>query len=144
MPFSAVVGHESAVEALRRAMDQQRVPTGYLLVGPPHVGKTTLALAFAQAANCEQPLFPDDPQRRDACCECSSCVRIAQGRYPDVHVINPRRRLEEKKGPKGRRQPAEGEEQEDKPPEDREPTEAGEQATEVFGLQEPKKLAVDL
>jgi DNA polymerase III subunit delta' len=55
MPFASLVGHEAAIQSLQRALLAERLPTGYLFVGPPHIGKTALAVAFAQAANCERP-----------------------------------------------------------------------------------------
>ncbi len=66
MPFSAIVGHEQAVAVLRRALRGDRLPTGYLFVGPAHVGKTALAIALAQAANCERvgELHPPTPLSR--------------------------------------------------------------------------------
>lgn len=90
MPFCDIVGHQQAIKALRRALHGGRLPPGYLFIGPPHVGKTTLALALAQAANCEHPINPDDPETLDACGECSSCRRIAAETYPDLRVVRPR------------------------------------------------------
>jgi len=51
----------------------------YLLIGPPHVGKMTLALNLAQALNCETTERP--------CGECVSCQKIASANHADVQVI---------------------------------------------------------
>ena len=51
-----------------------------MLVGPPQVGKGTLALNFAQAVNCTRP--EDAP-----CGECSQCRRIASNHHSDIQVI---------------------------------------------------------
>ncbi len=75
-----VIGHEWAVDLLRRAIISRRLSHAYLLAGPAHAGKTTLALAFAQALLCER-------QSGTPCGECRVCRRIRQGRYPDVQVI---------------------------------------------------------
>lgn len=91
MPFSTVVGHDAAIRSLRRALRQERLPTGYLFSGPPHIGKTTLALALAQAANCEQPVA-DAEGLPDACGQCTTCRRIAEESYADSAVIRPRLR----------------------------------------------------
>jgi DNA polymerase-3 subunit delta' len=106
MPFSSLLGHEAATAVLRQALANDRLATGYLFVGPPHVGKTTLALALAQEANCERltvggtgvsPVSADAgdtgetpvPLKAGACGECSSCRRIAAGSHPDVRVLRP-------------------------------------------------------
>ncbi len=61
MPFSEIVGHEQALAVLRRALSSDRLATGYLFVGPPHIGKTTLAIALAQEANCERLSLSEPP-----------------------------------------------------------------------------------
>jgi len=115
MPFASIVGHEQALRVLRRALSSGRLPTGYLFVGPPHIGKTTLALALAQAANCEQPV--GEGETLDACGECDTCRKIAAGRHPDVRLVQPRLRIPPPKekahsGRSGRAQSAEASEPE--------------------------------
>jgi DNA polymerase-3 subunit delta' len=74
-----IIGHDWAVALLRRSLAADRVAHAYLFSGPPHIGKTKLALALAQALNCEEPVPP--------CGECSSCLKITRGAHPDVRVI---------------------------------------------------------
>jgi DNA polymerase-3 subunit delta' len=74
-----VVGHEWAVELLERSLVNGRTAHAYLLLGLPQIGKTTLALNFAQALNC---LGEGKP-----CGQCRSCRKIAHGSHPDVRVI---------------------------------------------------------
>ena len=78
-PVWQTVGHDRAVAALQRGLAQGRRAHAYLFVGPPHVGKGTLALELAQALNCDGPEPP--------CQECSSCHRIAAGIHADVQVV---------------------------------------------------------
>ncbi len=92
MPFASIVGHEQPVRALRRAVSSGRLPPGYLFVGPPHIGKTTLALALAQAANCEQPV--GQGETLDACGQCDTCRKITAGLHPDIRLVQPRLRIE--------------------------------------------------
>ena len=54
----------------------------YLFVGPPQVGKTTLAVNLAQAVNCLES------QSECPCGECTQCRRIAAGQHPDVQMID--------------------------------------------------------
>ena len=74
-----VIGQDRAVSLLQRSMERGVVAHAYLLVGPPHVGKMTLALNLAQALNC----LADEPP----CGVCDSCQRIASARHADIQII---------------------------------------------------------
>lgn len=78
MPWP-VVGHERAVDLLRRSLASGRTAQAYLIVGPPGVGKATLGMLLAKAVNCEG----EDPP----CGRCAQCVRVDRGVHPDVLVI---------------------------------------------------------
>jgi DNA polymerase III subunit delta' len=81
VPFSTIIGHHAAVDLLRRAVVQQRVPQSLLIAGPEGVGKRALAMALAQAVNCKHQVGGD------ACGTCSNCVRIAKNQFSDVTVV---------------------------------------------------------
>lgn len=85
MPFASVFGHNHAVCALQKALAEDALVGAYLLVGPPGVGKTTLALAFAEAATCLHPR--SDPF--DACGRCDSCRRARANAHPEIVLIPP-------------------------------------------------------
>jgi DNA polymerase-3 subunit delta' len=74
-----LVGQDRAVTLLQRNLELGSVAHAYLLVGPPHVGKMTLALELAQALNCEGEPPP--------CGECDPCQKVASGKHADVQVI---------------------------------------------------------
>ncbi len=74
-----IIGHDWAVDLLRHSLTASRVAHAYLFSGPSQVGKTTLALALAQALNCTQT----DPP----CGQCPSCLRIVRGVHPDVQLV---------------------------------------------------------
>ena len=74
-----LVGQDRAVTLLQRNLERGAVAHAYLLVGPPHVGKMTLALELAQALNCEAAEPP--------CGECDPCQKVASGKHADVQVI---------------------------------------------------------
>lgn len=81
MKLGDVVGHDAAVARLRRAAAEGRPANAYLLLGPPGIGKRTLADAFAARLLCERP------EAGDACGTCRHCTRLAAGTHPDVHVV---------------------------------------------------------
>ncbi|MFO8101269.1 MAG: DNA polymerase III subunit delta' [Dehalococcoidia bacterium] len=74
-----VIGQDRIVDLLKRSIAEGRLSHAYLLLGPRHVGKMTLALSLARALNCTSE---DSP-----CGECSSCRRISGGNHPDVLLI---------------------------------------------------------
>jgi DNA polymerase-3 subunit delta' len=74
-----LVGQDRAVTLLQRNLELGSVAHAYLVVGPPHVGKMTLALELAQALNCEASEPP--------CGECDPCRKVASGKHADVQVI---------------------------------------------------------
>ena len=65
---------------LERSLKAGQLSHAYLFVGPPHVGKMTLAINLAQAVNCEAEEPP--------CTECIPCRRIASGIHSDVQIIS--------------------------------------------------------
>jgi len=74
-----LVGQPKAITLLERSIEMGRLSHAYLFVGPPHVGKLTLALDLAQAVNCGAATPP--------CGECVSCCRIAAHKHADVQII---------------------------------------------------------
>jgi DNA polymerase-3 subunit delta' len=68
--FDAFIGNLRAVEILKRAIEQDRLPHAMIFAGPGGVGKCTLALLVARYLNCLSPI------NRDACGKCSPCQRI--------------------------------------------------------------------
>lgn len=81
--WQTIVGHEWAVQLLGHAVVQDRVGHAYLITGPAHIGRTTLARVFAQALNCTA-----DPAERP-CGQCRACRLIAADRHPDVRLVEP-------------------------------------------------------
>jgi len=74
-----VVGQDRAVTLLQRNLERGSIAHAYLLIGPPHVGKMTLALDLAQALNCQGAEPP--------CGLCDACQKIASGKHADVQII---------------------------------------------------------
>jgi len=82
-----IVGHDHAINTLRRAIASQRVRHAYLFTGPEHIGKTLLARRFAAALLCtggpDSNIAPLNP-----CGTCLSCRKVLHNNHPDVHYIS--------------------------------------------------------
>ncbi len=74
-----IVGHEKVVGVLANSVKNEKLAHAYLFVGPPHVGKMTLAISLARALNCEGEEKP--------CGQCSQCHKVAGRKHADVRVI---------------------------------------------------------
>ncbi len=82
-PIWLTRGQPAALAAVAR-MVTGRVPHAVLLVGPPAVGKTTLADDLAAGLLC----LAADPTDRP-CRTCRACRMVASGNHPDVHRLGP-------------------------------------------------------
>ena len=79
-----LLGHEWAVDMLRRHVARGDTRHAYLFAGAPGLGRRTLALRLAQALNCEKPVAPGEP-----CFTCRTCKQIEEMRHPDLNVVEP-------------------------------------------------------
>ena len=77
MGFNDLIGNAETARQLREALAADRLPHALLLGGPRGIGKYTLALMLAQAANCLTPP-PTEDGLPDFCGACANCRRIAQ------------------------------------------------------------------
>jgi len=73
------LGQDTIIRWLQHSLQTGRLSHAYLLVGPRHIGKGTLALDLARAVNCQGPQPP--------CGECRPCQRIAAGKHADVLTL---------------------------------------------------------
>lgn len=76
--FGKIVGQPLAVAIMSKALRQGSVHA-YLLAGPPGVGKTEAAYAFAAGLLC-----PDG-----GCCRCEHCRRALAGVHVDLETVAP-------------------------------------------------------
>ncbi|MBS4023270.1 MAG: DNA polymerase III subunit delta' [Dethiobacter sp.] len=77
-----ILGQDRTIRALRLALKDRAVAHAYLFYGPQGSGKKKLGSFFARALNCA--VFPEGP-----CDSCHSCLRIAAGNHPDIHMVQP-------------------------------------------------------
>lgn len=80
--FSELVGQQQTAQALKNALENQRLHHAYLFTGTRGVGKTTIARILSKSLNCEKGIS------ENPCGECSSCVEISQGNFVDLLEID--------------------------------------------------------
>lgn len=98
MKFSDIVGQDTAISVLKRAVANRKHYHAYLFTGPDGVGKKLTAVAFAKVLNCKN-LDDDSPGDSklsgiDACDECTPCRKINGNNHPDIEIVSV---LEDKK-----------------------------------------------
>ena len=82
MSFEGILGQESAVTQLRKALQSDRLAHAYLFHGPKGTGKKLTALKFTKALYCTAV-------SAGACDACATCRKIANRNHPDVLLIEP-------------------------------------------------------
>ena len=82
--FDEIVGQDAVATTLKNAVNSDRVHHGYLFTGTRGVGKTSMARILAKSLNC---LSADKPTITP-CCQCDSCIAVAEGEDVDVVEID--------------------------------------------------------
>jgi DNA polymerase-3 subunit delta' len=75
-----LIGHDWALDLLKRQEEAGRMPHALLLTGPPNIGKSTVARFLAQRLNCQGLPQP--------CGQCLSCRKILSGNHLDVRIFD--------------------------------------------------------
>jgi DNA polymerase III subunit delta' len=83
MIWHTLRGHSRQVDMFRRAVQRDRLAHGFLLVGPPGIGKRKFAQLVAQCLFCTQRT----PDQLDACGTCPSCKQVVAGSHPDLLIV---------------------------------------------------------
>ena len=77
-----LIGHEWAVDMLKKHVVNGTTRHAYLFAGPPGLGRRSLALRFAQALNCQTSINAGIP-----CGQCRDCKQIEAMQHPDLSVV---------------------------------------------------------
>jgi DNA polymerase-3 subunit delta' len=77
-----LIGHEWAVDMLKKHVINGTTRHAYLFCGPPGLGRRTLAMRFAQALNCTTPTEAGIP-----CGTCRDCKGIESMQHADLSII---------------------------------------------------------
>ena len=78
--FDNLVGQEHVVEIIKNAVAEstsQSMTHAWVFTGPPGSGRSSAAVAFAQALVCKD----------NGCGTCNACRSAANGAHPDVEII---------------------------------------------------------
>ncbi|HEX9385029.1 MAG TPA: DNA polymerase III subunit delta' [Anaerolineales bacterium] len=78
-----LIGHEWAVDMLKKHVVNGTTRHAYLFAGPPGVGRRTLALRFAQALNCPTPVESGVPCGGT----CRDCKQIEAMQHADLAIV---------------------------------------------------------
>lgn len=79
-----IVNHD-VLSRFSRLLKSGRMAHAYLFAGPQGIGKSETALSVAKLLNCEQV---SAGYQTKACEQCSACLRISSGNYPDIYVLD--------------------------------------------------------
>ena len=83
MYFKDIIGQDNAVQMLRSAVAEGRIPHAQLICGPEGTGKLAVAIAYARYLCCSHR------NGEDACGECPSCKKFDKLVHPDLHFAFP-------------------------------------------------------
>ena len=91
--FPDVVGNSDLLYRLSKDISENRLAHAYILEGQKGSGRHTAAVRVAAAIECEERLSLDTPsffgneRRVIPCGKCPSCLKILEGKSPDVKII---------------------------------------------------------
>lgn len=82
MDFNEIIGHEKAIESLKRSIKNNAISHSYLFEGEEGVGKKMVAYAFSKTLLCKE-------KGEEPCNRCISCSKFDSGSHPDFFPIEP-------------------------------------------------------
>ncbi len=85
MAWNRIIGQDRIKNILQKAIIDQRISHAYCFWGIEGCGKDALALEFAKAANCKNPIVTDD--EHSACGVCNSCKLADSMQNPNILML---------------------------------------------------------
>ncbi|MFT5969633.1 MAG: DNA polymerase-3 subunit delta' [Flavobacteriales bacterium] len=83
MRFQDIIGNTPIKEKLVESVQSGRTSHAQLIVGKPGFGSLSLAIAYGQFLNCE------NPSEKDSCGTCASCIQYQKLAHPDLIFVFP-------------------------------------------------------
>lgn len=80
MDWNSFLGHERQRTWFRNAIQNNRLASTFLMVGPDGIGKRTFARLIAKTMLCTG----SDPSAFAPCCRCEACAQIDASSHPDL------------------------------------------------------------
>ncbi|MFL2627127.1 MAG: ATP-binding protein [Dehalococcoidia bacterium] len=72
-------GQDHIYKLIQNSMSKTRINHAYLLLGPEHIGKSTLSLEITKFIHCSEKSKP--------CQKCPQCLRVNEKTHPDVVLV---------------------------------------------------------
>ena len=85
MAWKDIIGQTTVKNLLQRAILEDRVAHAYCFIGIEGTGKEAVAIEFAKAVNCEEPVISQG--KIDACGKCISCRMTNSLQHPNIQII---------------------------------------------------------
>lgn len=85
MAWNRIIGQDRIKNILQKAIIDQRISHAYCFWGIEGCGKDALALEFAKASNCKNPIVTDNSY--SACGECNSCKLADSMQNPNILML---------------------------------------------------------
>jgi DNA polymerase-3 subunit delta' len=87
--FDRIIGQDLAKRVLTKAVRENKPSHTYLFLGPEGTGKMAVAVEFAKALNCNNPIDGNP------CEECPPCRSIEHHNCPEVRIWSPEARKQD-------------------------------------------------
>lgn len=89
MTFGDLIGQKQVIQLLSEGIQTGRIGHAYLFSGPEGIGKSTMAICFAEAITCEKYGYEDILLSSMPCGQCEGCLLNRNKTNPDVVIIKP-------------------------------------------------------